>query len=141
MNNVALKELINELEHLLENGNDMSMLVMTVRNTSNGLLAGVCDSEICLDYPKSGWLDFLRTNRFLAFCKRNNFTVNKVKWGSERVFRAAIGSNSAIAADVIDSCFNAVYGEAGSFGLKLSGIGWEPSNKSFKSGSSQSGAP
>lgn len=146
MNNVALTELVKELEHLLLNGTDMSMLVMTVKNSSNGLLAGKCGSELCLDYPKSGWLDIFRSNRFLSFCKRNNFAVNRVKWGSEHVIRAGIGSNPANAANTIDSCFTAVYGESGPFGLKISGIGWEPSNKALNSqpsaaGTPQSGAP
>jgi hypothetical protein len=40
MNSAARSELIAKLDQLLEHGDSMSMLIMTVRNTSKGLIAG-----------------------------------------------------------------------------------------------------
>lgn len=132
MNPSARSELINELEHMHKHGTSMSMLVMTVRNTSNGLIAGIDGDVFSLDYPKAGWLDLNRARRFASFCKQRGFRTRKEKWGSERVIRAAIGSNPADAAESIDACFSAVYGESGAFGLELRGFGWLPSNNSLE---------
>ena len=129
MNSSARSELIRELEHLLEHGTSMSMLVMTVRNTSNGLLAGVNGDVLSLDYVIAGWLDLSRTQRFKSFCRQRGFVIQRVRWGKERVVRAAIGKNVAQAADAIDACFSAVFGESGPFGLELRGFGWQPSNE------------
>lgn len=132
MNSSARSALVRELEHLRQHGTSMSMLVMTVRNTSNGLLAGVDADILSLDYPIAGWLDFTRTRSFRSFCSQRDFPTQKVKWGKERVIRAAIGSNVAQAVDAIDACFLAVYGESGAFGLELRGFGWQPSNNSLE---------
>jgi len=133
MNSSARSDLVRELGHLRHHGNSMSMLVMTVRNTSSGLLAGINGDVFSLDYPIAGWLDFVRTRDFKLFCSQRGFLTRKVRWGKERVIRAAIGSNVAQAADVIDACFLAVYGESGAFGLELRGFGWQPSNNSLES--------
>lgn len=127
MNPSARSELIGELEHMQRHGNTMSMLVMTVRNTSNGLIAGITAGVFSLDYPRAGWLDFARARKFASFCKQRGFLMRKEKWGSERVIRAAIGASAADAAESIDACFAAVYGERGAFGLELRGFGWQPS--------------
>ena len=132
MNESARSELIGELEHLQQHGSRMSMLIMTVRNTSSGLLAGIVGDAFSLDYPIAGWLDFIRTRRFRSFCKQRGFATRRERWGSERVIRAAIGSSAADAAEAIDACFTAVYGERGSFGLELRGFGWQPSNNSLE---------
>jgi hypothetical protein len=127
VNSTARSDLVRELEHLRQHGTSMSMLVMTVRNTSHGLLAGIDGDVLSLDYPIAGWLDFRRTRNFRSFCSQRGFRARKVRWGKERVIRAAIGSNVAQAADAIDACFLAVYGESGTFGLELRGFGWQPS--------------
>lgn len=128
MNPSARSDLIRELEHLLEHGTSMSMLVMTVRNTSNGLLAGLNGGVLSLDYVMAGWLDFPRTRKFKSFCSQRGFLTQRVRWGKERVVRAAIGRDVERAADAIDACFSAVFGESGSFGLELRGFGWQPSS-------------
>lgn len=133
MNGAARTELIGKLEHLKEHGDRMSMLVITVRSTSNGLLAGITAEGLSLDYPKAGWLDFVRSNRFTSFCKSQGFAMQRVMWGKERVIRANIGSDLSRAADAIDACFNAVYNETGPFSLEFRGFGWQPSNNSFES--------
>jgi hypothetical protein len=133
MNESARSDLIVELEHMQQHGSRMSMLVMTVRNTSNGLLAGFAGDAFSLDYPIAGWLDFLRTRRFRSFCEQHGFAARRERWGRERVVRANIGSSAADAAEAIDACFAAVYGESGSFGLELRGFGWQPSNNSSES--------
>jgi hypothetical protein len=126
MNSTARSELIAQLDHLLEKGDSMSMLVITVRNTSNGILAGLRSGLISLDYPKAGWLDIVRTCRFKAFCKSRGFEMQCTRWGREQVIRANIGSDSRQAADIIDACFGVVHGECGQFGLELRGFGWQP---------------
>ena len=110
----------------------MSMLFMTVRTTSNGLIATVEDGTFQLVYPIAGWLDFLGANRFKAFCKKRGLATRKDNWGKERVIRAAIGSDAVAAVDEIDACFAAVFGESGGFGLELRGLGWQPSNNSLE---------
>lgn len=110
----------------------MSMLIMTVRNTSNGLIAGIVGDVFSLDYPRAGWLDIFRTRSFESFCKQHGFSTRREKWGNERVIRAAIGSRAEDAADTIDACFSAVYGESGPFSLELRGFGWQPSNNSLE---------
>ena len=129
MNSNARHELIRELTHLQSHGTRMSMLVMTVRTTANGLLAGIEGDVFSLDYPKAGWLDFIRAGRFESFCKERRLLTHRERWGRERVIRAAIGSNPVTAAETIDACFCAVYGESGPFGLELRGFGWQPSSE------------
>ncbi|GFE79979.1 hypothetical protein GCM10011487_19790 [Steroidobacter agaridevorans] len=124
MHEVSRRELIGELAYMQQHGTSLSMLIITVRNTSNGLLAGIVGGVFSLDYPIAGWLDFRRTQRFNAFCKRQGFSTCRQKWGSERVIRAEIGMNPASAADAIDACFSAVFMESGSFGLVLRQFGW-----------------
>jgi hypothetical protein len=133
MNNAARIDLIGQIEHLREHGDRMSMLVVTVRNTSNGLLVGIRNGQISLDYPKAGWLDVARARKFRSFCKASGFATRRETWGKERVLRANIGVDASRAADTIDACFSAVYGESGPFGLDLRGFGWQPSNNSLES--------
>jgi len=139
MNSAARSDLTEHLEHLKEHGNSMSMLFITVRNTSNGLLAGITDEGLSLDYAKAGWMDLSRTSRFKSFCKSRGFALRSVKWGKNRVFRANIGLDVGRAVNVIDECFNVVYGEAGSFGLELRGFGWQPSDDALKATRASSG--
>jgi hypothetical protein len=134
VNFIARNELVRELELLKQHGTSMSMLVITVRNTSNGLLAGNNRGEFSLDYPVAGWLDFMRIRSFRSFCSQRGFRAQKVRWGNEYVIRATIGISAEQAADVIDACFSAVYGESGAFGLELRGFGWQASNNGLESG-------
>jgi hypothetical protein len=124
MNLEARAELLRALDYLQQHGSPSSMLVMTVRTTSNGLLAGIEDGEFRLDYARAGWLDVIRTHRFASFCRTKGITVCRVRWGKERISRAAIGRVPSAAADVIDGCFAAVYGETGPFGLELRTFDW-----------------
>lgn len=130
MNNAARSELIRQLEHMKHHGSRMSMLVMTVRNTSNGLLAGLNGETLSLDYPKAGWLDVARACKFKVYCKSQGYPISLGKWGKERVIRACVGSDISHAADAIDGCFEAVYAESGAFGLELRGLDWQPSDTS-----------
>jgi hypothetical protein len=115
-----------------QHGGQMLMLVMTVRGTSDGLLAGIKGKVFSLDYPHAGWLDFLRAHGFASFCKSKGFQLRNETWGKERVSRAAIGSVVADAIQTIDECFSAVYDQSGPFGLDLRGIGWQPSPESSR---------
>lgn len=125
MNLTARCNLVRELEHLQKRGTSVSMLVITVRNSSNGFLAGMSGDLFSLDYPVAGWLDFIRVRKFKSFCSQRGFRTQRVTWGKERVIRAIIGSSVEQAAEAIDACFLAVYGESGEFGLELRGFGWQ----------------
>ena len=121
-------QLSEQLKHMQELGTTMSMLFMTVRTTRDGMLAGVVERELKLDYPRAGFMDFARAGRFLTFCKRNNLNVTKERWGRERVFRASIGFGISKAVELISQCFHEVYGHSGPFALDLQGYGWQPLN-------------
>ena len=106
----------------------MSMLVITVRGTCDGLMAGIKENGYSLDYPHAGWLDFVRVHRFAAFCRTRGLSLRMERWGKERVSRAAIGSIAVDAVEVIDRCFAAVYHHSGPFDLDLRGFGWQPAS-------------
>jgi len=126
MNTEARTYLLRALEHMQQHGDPMSMLVMTVRGTSDGLMAGIKAREFSLDYPHSGWLDFVRVQRFATFGRTRGLSLRTEKWGKERVSRAAIGSIAVDAVEIIDRCFAAVYHHSGFFDLDLRGFGWQP---------------
>ena len=106
----------------------MSMVVMTVRGTHDGLLAGINNKGFSLDYPHGGWLDFVRIHRFTTFCRTSGLSLRTERWGKERVSRAAIGSIAVDALEIIDRCFAAIYYHSGPFDLDLRGFGWQPSS-------------
>jgi hypothetical protein len=128
MNNAARADLLRELEQMLEHGDEMSMLFITVRGTSDGLLVKIKDKQFSINYPRAGWLDFPRVHRFKAFCKRNGLSLRTETWGKERVSRAAVGSSAVDAVRLIDECFAAIYDHSGPFGLQLHGLGWQPAS-------------
>jgi hypothetical protein len=128
MNSSARTDLVRELEYLQQHGTTMSMLFVTARGTSCGVVAGINDGAFTLDYVKAGWLEFLGPRRFKSFCKAQGLSTERQRWGKERVVRARIGSDVAKATDIIDGCFGAVFGISGPFGLLLNGYGWRPSN-------------
>ena len=128
MNSAARTDLLRELEHMQQHGDHMSMLVITVRGTCDGLMAGIKDKEFNLDYPHAGWLDFVRVHRFATLCKTRRLSLRTERWGKERVSRAVIGSIAADVVEIIDRCFMAVYHHSGLFDLDLRGFGWQPSS-------------
>ena len=122
------EELIAELRQMREVGTTLSMLVMTVKTTSHGMLAGVVDGDLKLDYPRAGWLDIVSPYRFLSFCHRHNLSVTKERWGKERIYRTSIGTDPITASSIIDKCFEQVFHHSGSYGLELRYFGWQSSN-------------
>lgn len=101
---------MRELEYLQQHGTSMSMLFVTARNTSCGMVAGIDEGTFTLDYVKARWIDFLGPKRFRAFCEARALQTENHRWGKERVVRALIGTDVSKAADTIDGCFDAVYG-------------------------------
>ena len=99
---------------------------MTVATTSDGMVAGVVDGKLSLDYVRAGWLDFFRSKSFLNFCAKNRLTVDKVDWGRERVYRASLGKDIQGAADMVDRCFAEVFGHGGPFRIEFRPFGWTP---------------
>ena len=128
----SMDSLVEHLQHLVIYGSSSDMLAVTVKTTSDGLLVGVADGELRLDYPQAGWLDFRRAYKFRSFCSTNSLSVTKERWGREIVYRAAIGREPKSAAEAIDHCFATLYGHTGPYALKLQATGWSPSNYSLK---------
>lgn len=127
MNLSARTELIRELEYLQAQGTSMSMLFVTARDTSCGLVAGIDATAFTLDYVRAGWLDFSGPRRFKLFCMNRGLPAERQRWGKERVVRSRIGCDPVAATDIIDACFGAVFGISGPFGLLLNGYGWRRS--------------
>jgi hypothetical protein len=137
VNPTARTDLIRELEYLQQHGTSLSMLFVTARDTSCGLVAGIDDGIFTLDYVRADWLDFLGPMRFKSFCKSRGFPTERQRWGKERVVRSRITGNPVAATDIIDACFGAVFDISGPFGLLLNGYGWRPSNNSLEGDASK----
>jgi hypothetical protein len=121
----ASKSLLSaHLAALRENGTSGSILFMTAVGTSDGLLAGVEDGVLQLDYPRAGIFDFRRVFRFRQYCATYGYRIRTERWGKELIYRAGIGSAPIVAADAIDGCFTAVYGKRGPFALEFRPVGW-----------------
>jgi hypothetical protein len=102
------------------------MLYITVRTTSDGLIAGVGDGrQIVMQYPRAGIFDFVRTRLFARFCSAKGLECIQLKWGRERILSAPLGSDPASAADVIDECIGAVFAHDGPFAVDLNGFDWK----------------
>jgi hypothetical protein len=56
MKNTAHADLLRQLGYLQEHGTTMAMLVVTVRNTSHGLIATIKDGVFNLVYPQAARL-------------------------------------------------------------------------------------
>ena len=80
MNHSARTELIRELEYLQQHGTTMSMLLVTARSTSFGVVAGINDATFTLDYVQSGWLDLLGPRRFKSFCEGRGLPTERQRW-------------------------------------------------------------
>jgi hypothetical protein len=124
MNNSAREELIRELQYLQQHGTKLSMLFVTARGTSCGLVVGIYDGAFTLSYVRAGWLDFLGPKSFRSFCESRGLRAERERWGKERVMHTQTGADVSKAIDTIDGCFGAVYGISGEFGLLLNGYGW-----------------
>jgi hypothetical protein len=137
VNPTARADLIRELEYLQQHGTSMSMLFVTARGTSCGLVAGIDEGTFTLDYVRADWLDFFGPMRFKAFCRSRGLPTERQRWGKERVVRSRIDGNPGVATDVIDAAFKAVFGISGPFGILLNGYGWRPSNNSLEGDASK----
>jgi hypothetical protein len=126
MHPTSREVLAGHLRDLQDHGTTMNILFMTVRTTSDGLLAGIADSIFKLDYPRAGLLDFRRTNRFVSFCKARGLPLSKQRWGKERIYRASIGTDIDQALELIDECFDWVYDHKGPFAADFRPFGWSP---------------
>jgi hypothetical protein len=124
MNNSTREKLIRELQYLQQYGTRLSVLFVTARGTSCGLVVGVDDGAFTVSYVKAGWLDFLGPKNFRSFCDARGLRAERERWGKERAIQTRIGADVSKAIDTIDGCFDAVYGISGEFGLLLNGYGW-----------------
>ncbi len=126
-------ELVENLTHLREHGNNVTLLFVTVQTTSDGLIAGVDEKgSLQLHYPQGGLFDFRRVRSFLSFCRSSGLSWRKQRWGKERMYSTDLGYDPDRGAELFDCCFATVYGHSGSYAVKFMGIGWQPSNNSFK---------
>jgi hypothetical protein len=125
-------ELIENLGALLERGNSMSMLFMTVRSTSCGMIASVVPEELVLDIAHGTWRGFFEPRRFRNFCGTQQLKCSKETWGREKVSRAYLGRDPSRAAKIIDACFGHMFNQRGSFAIDFRYVGWQRSNTSLE---------
>jgi len=133
MHPISFDELVEKLTQMREFGNSTMMLFVTVRTTSDGLLAGLNEGRALeLQYPRAGIFDFVRVLRFVRFCRRKGLSWQKYRWGRERVYAADVGYDPARAANLFDSCFGSIFGHYGPFAVRLHGIGLLVPGSSFR---------
>jgi hypothetical protein len=126
-----LKEL---LDRLLKYGDGVSMLIMTVATTSDGMICTLDDGALTLNYLSGGWLS--RANRaFKRFGVAHDRKVISVKWGDNTFLQMRLGKDPMDAAELIDRCFQDVWGHSQPFKLDLRGYGWKSVNEPEPQGS------
>ena len=119
--------LLRDLVSLLDVGRDnMDMLVIRPRRTSDGLIVMVEAAKLRLVYPQAGWQDIGRAWRFWLCGLRNRLSHRSQRWGRELVHRVTLGSDPARASQWIDEFFAAVYGTSGPFALDFTRQGGGP---------------
>ena len=129
MNDIARQHLIAELEHLITNKPTMGTLFISIAQTTEMLVVKLEKGAFSLAYPHTGRLDFVRSRRFVRFCRKRGSGVTRHWWGDVRVSCAVIGTTAAEAAQTIAECFANVYGASGASGLRLQGMGWQSSSR------------
>jgi hypothetical protein len=121
------------LNHLREHGDTMSMLFMTVRTTSDGMVAGVVPGvSLVLDFLHGPRRGLINSFRFGRFCRGRRLRSSWETWGSEKVSRAFLGMNAELGAASIDECFAAMFGQRGAFAIDFRSFGWQLSNTSLE---------
>jgi hypothetical protein len=122
-------ELVGYLEALRERGDAMSMLFMTVRTTSHGMIAGVIPGRsLVLDYVHGPWRSLRDSIRFSLFCRSRKLQSTWETWGKEKVSRCLLGQDSENAADTIDACFDRMFDQRGPYAIDFRPFGWRSSN-------------
>ena len=131
MHEVSRETLIRDLIGLLGAGrDDLDMLVIRPRLTSNGLIIMVRAGNLQLVYPQAGWLDLARVARFWLCGRRNQLSPRLERWGRELVHRVNLGSDARRATEWVDEFFAAVYRTSGPFALEFTRQGWGPPSPS-----------
>src|SRR6266576_5440750 len=93
MHEMSRETLIRDMEALLGVGrDDMDTLVITPRQTSNGLLVMMRDGTLQLVYPQTGWLDGVRVGRFWLCALKHKLLPQFESWGKVKVHRVSLGS-------------------------------------------------
>jgi hypothetical protein len=110
----------------------MSMLFMTVRTTSCGLIAGVVQEGLVLDFAHGTWRGFFEPRRFRIFCEAHQLKLTKETWGREKVSRAYLGTDPTRAAKIIDACFDHMFNQRGPYAVDYRYVGWQPPNTSLE---------
>ena len=129
MHAISRETLIGDLAALLRAGrDDLDMLVITPRLTSNGLIVMVRSGTLQLIYPQAGWFDLPRVVRFWMCGLRNKLSPRFVRWGAQVVHRVSLASDPTSASAQIDEFFKAVYGMSGPFALDFTRLGWQPTS-------------
>jgi|SRR6266566_2449150 len=127
MHEMSRETLIRDMEALLGVGrDDMDTLVITPRQTSNGLLVMMRDGTLQLVYPQTGWLDVVRVSRFWLCALKHRLSPQFESWGKVKVHRVSLGSDATRAATWIDDFFAVVFRISGPFALNFLRQGWGP---------------
>jgi len=104
------------------------MLIMTVATTSNGMICTLDQGKVSLNFPYDGWLS--RGNSlFKRFGRDHSRKVTKVRWGKEKMLQLPLGTDPTAAAEIIDRCFQTLWGHVGPYKLELRGFGWKTSTE------------
>src|SRR2546429_9593455 len=106
--------------------NNLVLLFITPRRTSNGLIVMVEAAKLRLVYPQAGWQDMGRAWRFWRCGLRNKLSPRLQRWGREIVHRVTLGSDPPRASQWIDEFFAAVYNTSGPFAIDFTRQGWGP---------------
>jgi hypothetical protein len=112
---------------LRDRGDAMSMLVMKPRGTSDGLISKVANGELMLCYPHTCWHEMRRPLRFWRCALARRLKVRTLRWGTEIVSQADLGSDVGNAVDHVHLFFLGVYDASGPYALEFLPYGWRSS--------------
>ena len=119
--------LIRDLVGLLGVGRDnMDMLTISPRQTSDHMIVMVEASTLRLVYPKPGLKHIGQVWRFWLCGLRNRLSPQVLRWDRVLVHRVSLGTDPARATQWIDKFFAVVYNKSGPFALDFDRRGWGP---------------
>ena len=119
--------LVRDLVGLLGVGRDnMDMLVISPRLTSDRMIVMVEAATLRLVYPRAGLKNIGQVWRFWLCGLRNRLSPRLQRWGRVFIHRVDLGSDPDRASQWIDQFFAVVYKRSGPFALDFTRQGWGP---------------
>jgi len=105
---------------------NLDMLVISPRQTSDRMIVMVEADKLRLVYPKAGSQNIGQVWRFWLCGLRNRLSPRVQRWGRVFVHRVTLGTDPAHATQLIDKFFAVVYDREGPFALDFKRQGWGP---------------